>query len=518
MQTTLAAAALLFSLLAVAIGVPVATMDVQAARGPADTRAAGVFVGPFDAGFEVRAGVDTSRRINRDDPGVRLGLAVWYPASHGGPARRVTSLEYRQLGASQTRAPREIEAFEASEIDMLRAWRHVGIVDLSSDQARAALAATGIARVGAPWAGGRFPAAIVLGSPYYLSTTAEALATHGLIVVAPFRDAAQSNEVAPAAFAEYMEDSVRDAQWALDSLRPDTRADMDRVAAIGHGGGGFQALLLAMRSRAIQALVNIDAGNFSSRTGARQMAYYGPRRLRIPYLFIATAETRASQDLFEDFEAMRFSHRTEVVLDMPDLRHHDLSDVGRAVTAPLALRGPRQAAVQQAYVDVQALVTRFLSARLGTGELSADVERTLADGAAAGRFRLVDRPGVEPAPTLAQALHTLDERSAATLRDAYRRDPDAPVFAVDGLRQLLARALLGDVPEPAAALADFAVERHPDSAEILELGSRARERSGDRAAALSRARACAALDAGGNWRTAGAIARCREAADRLAAR
>jgi hypothetical protein len=66
------------------------------------------------------------------------------------------------------------------------AWRHVGIVPLTRDQARASLSTRGKAITGARPADGRFPLAMVLGGQHYLSTTAEILASHGFLVAAAF--------------------------------------------------------------------------------------------------------------------------------------------------------------------------------------------------------------------------------------------------------------------------------------------------------------------------------------------
>ena len=87
---------------------------------------------------------------------------------------------------------------------------------------------------------------------------------------------------------------MRDAEFALSTLAT-TRWPTPAVAAMGHGGGGIQAMLFAMRNRQIRALVNIDAGNFSSRSRARDLPFYSPRLLRIPFLYMATAATKAAR-------------------------------------------------------------------------------------------------------------------------------------------------------------------------------------------------------------------------------
>jgi hypothetical protein len=173
-------------------------------------------------------------------------------------------------------------------------------------------------------------------------------------------------------------------------------------------------------------VANIDARTFSTRSRAREIPFYSPRLLRVPYLYAATADTRKGQDLFEDFIGMRFSERFEVTLDRAGVRHHDLSDLGRAVTAPLGIRGEALADVQRAYRDVHELVLHFLQ-EYGAGRSSSDgafvpwVERQRASGA----YALTVHPRVEPAPTTLQVMEKLSRASVAALQEGHRRDPDA---------------------------------------------------------------------------------------------
>ena len=268
---------------------------------------------------------------------------MWYPAaSRPSPIQPLTTLDYRLLHFATPLSGRERQLFESEEASALPVWRHVGIVDMTDAQARASLHTGGIAARDAPPRPGRDPVVVVLGGPYYLGTTAEFLASHGFLVVAAFRFADRSNDVGTGAFSWYLENSVRDAEFALSTLRDDALADTSMVAAIGHGGGGIQAMLFAMRNRQVRALVNIDAANFSTRSGARNLAFYSPRLLRVPFLYMATAATKAGQDQYEDFNAMKFSERYEVILENGDIRHHDLSDLGRRRPHPCGYEAPRR--------------------------------------------------------------------------------------------------------------------------------------------------------------------------------
>ena len=481
------------------------------------TRAMGLSPGPHAVGFEVVKGEDRTRRINHAGEGTRIGLALWYPA----PPRAerpptMTAMDYRltQLPDPPTAAQRK--TIEENELTALLGWRHVSIVPLTEEQARSSLATRGLAVPRAPSAPGRFPVVVLFGGPYYLSTTAEILASHGFLVMAPFRFDDQSNEVGTLQFTWYLENSVRDAEWALEALRSDPRADAGQVSALGHGGGGLQAMLFAMRNPTVNGVVNIDAGNFSTRSQVQSIPFYSPRLMRSPYLFIVTADTKKGLDLFDDFTAMKFSDRTEVTLESPALRHHDLSDIGRAVTAPLGIRGEAQAEIQSQYAGVQEMIVRFLedrSSRRASGAVSFD--EWIRTRNVPGQVTVAARGGTTPAPTAAALARSLNADVVANLKAARSRDPEADVFTETALSGLVAQALAAGDLKTASALADFAIDLHPASAVLLAQAGRAAEAAGDRSGAILTATACAQLRADNDWRAAAAIGQCRDRLERL---
>jgi hypothetical protein len=480
------------------------------------SRLSGLAVGPHSVGFEFRTVVDPTRQVATTEAGTPIGIAVWYPATRPADDRPLTTLDYRLLQFATPPGDRERQMFEADEAAALPVWRHIGIVEMTPDQAVASLHTGGMATRGAPRQAGRHPVVVVLGGAYYLSTTAELLASHGFLVVAPVRFADRANEVGTQAFSWYLENSVRDAEFALSMLRDDPHADTGMVSAIGHGGGGIQAMLFAMRNRRVRALVNIDAANFSARSGSRDLPFYSPRLLRVPYLYLATSATRASQDQFDDFHAMAFSQRYEVILQNPDVRHHDLSDLGRAVTEPLRIRGTSQQAIQQAYADVHEMILRFLREQAIVATPAAErFGPWIARAHAPGAYVVTAHPGVEPAPTVMAVEETLSERTPAMLRDAQARDRDAPLFQPANLARIARKAMAAQAFPTAAAIADFGATMHPTSPLFMELKSDALERSGAADQARMVASACAAMPAGDDWRADVAIKRCVDRARRL---
>lgn len=425
----------------------------------------GIQPGPHGVGFRFQHTVDTTRNIDSVRPGTPLGLAIWYPSSkRPSTSTAMTQLDYKLLQFLSPLGDRAKQDFLDAEAAVVSSWRHLSIVPLTPDQARTAILSGGQAVRDAQPAGGRFPLVLILGGAWYLSTTAEILASHGYVVVAPVRYEDVSNEIPTLNFSWFVENAVRDAEWALAEMRRHPWVDASHVFAIGHGGGGLQALMLAMHNRAIGAVVNIDSANFSQRTNPRQLSFYHPRLLRVPYLNILTAATRRDLDLYAEFEDMRFSSRYEVILDNPALRHHDLSDVGRPVSATLGIRGEAQDAVLRNYADVQQTLVRFLDAHTHGSRGSAEHwSAWMKHLSGEGDYSVALREAVEPAPTLVQVLHQIDEGTVARLRDAHRRDPDAPLFEEDQLQHILDAARLRGPASLAAGLGGFSLELHPKS-------------------------------------------------------
>ena len=480
------------------------------------TRLAGVRLGPHPVGVSIRSLVDPTRHINAVDAGVRVAVATWYPALSRGSAgkRAMTALDYQelQLGTADEADRRH---YEDDQITAFCSWRHIGIVALTRDQAGHALRTGGIAVRDAPARAGAWPVVMILGGPYYLASTAETLASFGFVVVAPYRTDDQQNEVSVQGFPGYLENSIRDAEWAMQAQER-SRRPPPRLFALGHGGGGLQALLLAMRNRNVSAVVNIDSGNFSSRTNARMLPFYSPRLLRVPYLHILRAETRKELDQYDDFTAMAFSRRIEVVLQDDAVRHHDLSDIGRAVAVPMRIRGDAQGVVEREYADVQETIVRFLQSQsTGSGEAAAALDTWMTSHDGASRHAVKVYPAVEPAPVVQQVIAALDASTPAMLRDAHGRDPGAPVFDADNLAKIVARAIAAPGPRTALDIVNVARELYPDDPRFLALKSEASLAAGDRAAALSAARDCAAVPPGTDWQVQATVARCAEEVSRL---
>ena len=342
------------------------------------TRLAGVQTGPHAVGFDVVA----------ESTG-RMRLALWYPARAAAPgSAAVTQLEYRQL-EFENATPGDARAFVDQQVDVLVNARHVGIVPLTREQARDSLSTRGIAIRKAPALARRFPVVLVFGGQYYLSTTAEMLASHGFLVAAPFRASGPPLESPGDDFTVYVENDLRAADWAVARIRTLANADAARINVIGHGGGGQRAVVFAMRNPDVSAVVNVDAGNFSTRSDSSRIRAYDPAQVRAPYLYLATEATRTQQDRFDEFLRMERADRFEVILRHADLKHHDLSDLGRGVTEPLRLRGDSLQSVEEAFATSQEVIVRFLQTYVArTAGQPDDFERWLYTRLPTDRYRL----------------------------------------------------------------------------------------------------------------------------------
>ena len=211
---------------------------------------------------------------------------------------------------------------------------------------------------------------------------------------------------------------------------------------------------------------------------------------------------------------MRFSDRIEVIFHVPALRHHDLSDFGRPVTAPLGIRGESQAQVQQAYLDVQDMMVRFFK-----GTRALGTARTWQHGCASGRrpARSASPPtrGPRQAPTTEATLVSLSAQTAASWTRRGGRIPTRPCSVPTTSAGLSLKRWPRSSSRLPESIADFARRVYPDSVPLLDASSEAREGRGDRAGAADLAARCAASPAGDDWRVSAAIARCRDRLARL---
>jgi hypothetical protein len=166
---------------------------------------------------------------------------------------------------------------------------------------------------------------------------------------------------------------------------------------------------------------------------------------------------------------MRYSERYEVVFTDPELRHHDLSDIGRGVSSVLKIRGPAQEMVLERYAAMHRIVLAFLDHALG-GKPAAALSEAMANGG--GKYTLAVLPATVPAPSVGTLVDGFtshgSQETLATLRSAQAGDPEAPIFVAGSLVEAAQRLTRSGRSAAALELLRFALELHPQSKEVAE--------------------------------------------------
>jgi uncharacterized membrane-anchored protein len=127
-------------------------------------------------------------------------------------------------------------------------------------------------------------------------------------------------------------------------------------------------------------------------------------------------------------------------------------------------------------------------------------------------------PRLQPAPTVVEVEQTLGPGTAALLRAARARDPEAPLFEAESLLRLARTALAAGDFANAIAVAEFGAATHPAQPQFLEVQGAGLEGNGSWERARAVTAACTALPPSSDWRRSLAVGRCAERAKRLASR
>ncbi|MBC7896212.1 MAG: hypothetical protein H7066_12430, partial [Cytophagaceae bacterium] len=202
----------------------------------------------------------------------RLAVHVWFPAQRStGRTLRFSELTGRSLPAL---------ADHAVELGGARGVAQAGIQRLG---------AIGTwSRAGVSPIAGRHPLVLVPSwlAPGTVSVMAEVLASHGFVVATvPHRG---TDAVAPEFNVRNLESQATDLQFTVQELSRLPFVDDARVAVMGTGINASGALLFAMRSARVGALVSLEGGittPFEQRM-IRTSPYFDPRRVRTPILAI----------------------------------------------------------------------------------------------------------------------------------------------------------------------------------------------------------------------------------------
>ncbi|HEU4535478.1 MAG TPA: hypothetical protein VFS00_15220, partial [Polyangiaceae bacterium] len=375
----------------------------------------------------------------------RLTLHLWYPAGAGGEALTFAAYvgegeaSWRQLLAGAGAGP------EAAD-GLLRSNRP--------------------ARRNAPPLPGRVPLVVCAGGDggaREWAPLAEALAARGFAVAAlgGFGWAgADSGDGGAEAIAR----QAGDLERAIDRLGAEPGVDAGRLGLVSFSSASPVALLHALRTRAVDALVAFDgweANTYGARVLTR-LPGFDPARLRAPYLLVQTEETRRGAQDLAFLRAARYAPRTLVTLPA---RHHEL-------VPALAAAGVKTG---DAYERAAALAAWFLARRLrGEGPV---------DPPAAGERVELEAERAAPAPEdVRRAL--LEERDTASALALLRAGP-APALDEGQLNELGYGALRAGRAGDAVEVFRYAVEAFPASANLHDSLGEALAARGDRPAAAA---------------------------------
>jgi dienelactone hydrolase len=497
---------------AVAQSPPVAATAALPAAAPATDPRDGsplwgdLVAGPHRAGYRMDKLRDATRGTFRAEGsegaggrGYPLVLHYWYPAqpsaqrSPGAAPMTFAAYQARSLIDQQLRDPtpariaegdREMKAFYerpfnfsfgAVEPDR---WARLGPTPL------AAVADAAPVR-------GRFPLVIGVGGPSGNAVLAEYLATHGYVVALVSSPA--EIDLAPVARMEWY---VRDLEFALARMRDAELVDARRVATWGFSFAGMPALLAAMRSRDIAAVVSLESAIFYAQYSPQMRGnpFHDPAAVRVPFLHMFREEESRPNEQLAGFEALRYSTRYRYLLRDTTLVHQDFGNHGMAAAAVLEKRPSALAAARRAQVANAEYIRHFLDAYVKD---SAGAKAWLArtpeqNGIAPGLLTVERRDAKVPAPDR-RAFMAMVERDGirvalARFHEARLEDPEADLFREQTVNLLGYQLLRGTRTRDAVELFKLNVELYPRSANTFDSLAEAYEVTGDSARALETAR------------------------------
>jgi hypothetical protein len=435
--------------------------------------------GPHTVGFRTLETYDHSRSFGdkRDLAGaLRAGarsrpvqISLWYPAS-AETGRPLAFGEYLD------RVARETDFSAAVEDDGYReAWTARQVAGgAPRAKLEAVLAAPTAARLDAEPAAGRFPLVLMApgfgASAWLESPLAEHLASRGYVV-------ASSPSMGPAARAMVggylgLETQLRDLEFVLGELHDLPQRDPDATAVVGYSFGGAAAVMLAMRSREIDAVVSLD-GSDALRNIVElieRWPFYD-RGLRQPYMRFGA---RWATDLdLRLIQSWRYSDRTLVTF--PSLTHFDFSVLGVIAELVPGFGGPPLRTTgdgRLGYEWVCRLTADFLD---GSLKPKPGPPHHLRPGPNRRLFEMTGLPAAEAPPTPGQMVALIEEKGVGPARTLWQRfrkqDPQLALFREEELIALARRRLRQGPSAPAIEVLRLAAEVFPQSATVHgELG------------------------------------------------
>lgn len=389
------------------------------ARADSAALYAGLERGQYAAGYRSMDLVDRARHDSAAAGRIvprRLTLHLWYPTKQ----RTGRTLRFSEVVGPALPAL----ADHAVELGGTRGVADPGVQRLG--------AVATWSRAGGPPIAGRHPLVLVPSwlAPGTVSVMAEVLASHGFVVATvPLRG---TDAAAPEFNLRNLESQASDLQFVVQELSRLAFVDDARLAVMGTGINASGALLFAMRSARVGALVSLEGGittPFELRM-IRSSPFYDPRRVRAPILAITAPHPHVDAARL-DIYRQATQHR----LHFAGSGEFWMLNFGPMNAVVPSIIGTPPGDVHMAFVTAARYVERFLSAYLRADDAArrflTSPPATL--GVPPHVVTVQTRPARAPAITREALLSLLASGGADAVarraRDEIPRDPDALTVA-----------------------------------------------------------------------------------------
>ncbi|EJL27058.1 dienelactone hydrolase-like enzyme [Caulobacter sp. AP07] len=417
---------------------------------------------------------------------------VWYPATNSS-GRGTTVSDYVKLGATADDfgpAPAERAGLEDNFV-------RTRVATLSSERAKAELAAPMLARRDAGAASGKFPVVIYAPSfnaeAYENADLCEYLASQGYVVIASpsFGHASRGMTTD----LEGVETQVGDIEFLIGYAHGLPQADTSRLAVAGYSWGGLANVMAAAKDSRIDALVALDGSVRYWPETIKQSLFLTPARVTAPMLYVAARPKpieEVSSDLNSDssfLNKMKYADLYRVT--MAPYVHADFSVMFSQRLAADGEHGDYdkdELSVANSWVETY--VRRFLDAYLkGDATGRAFLDTPAAKNGAPRHLLTLDVTKAQGAPptraAFAAELNRVGFDKALATYQAFReRDAD---FAIDepGLNRWGYQLLGGGDTRAAVAILKLNQELHTDSWNAFDSLGEAYAAHGDKALAIA---------------------------------
>jgi dienelactone hydrolase len=321
-------------------------------------------------------------------------------------------------------------------------------------------------------------------SPITFATTAEYLAGRGFVVAtAPL----VGTQIALVRLnVPDLETQIRDLELVIARARQFSFVDPERLGVMGFDQGGMAGVVLAMRNRDVDAFVSLDSGiQYPHPSGLpRSSPHYDPLALRVPWLHAASRadgplRTDGAKSLFD--EAV---HSERYWLRIRDLGHADFTSYGlvedRGETGYWSAASLAYSATHRAVAEH---VLHFFGAYLAASDVSLALLDQAREAMPADAGMTLEQRPATPAPitydeVVRKIVSGQADEAVVGLRVLAAQSPEDPMLSEFNLGRLCVSLLFTwDLAEQTVPLAEFAVERYPDSPNAKAMLAAVRERA-----------------------------------------